>query len=172
MVLQVKDADGQGEFWDGVDGTRWGTRGLRQRQLLPPPCPSLLCVPPPGPVTLAQRRPVQAPHPPANHSQLGWGRNRAPGPGASSRPHPSITLTVLVSPHHTHTCTPGHHSSDGSAQKLLSKWMISNTQSFPKANLPKTMSFTQMADILVSILINTHTFTTFRFDSKSNLHGC
>ena len=76
MVLQVKDADGQGEFWDGVDGTRWGTRGLRQRQLLPPPCPSLLCVPPPGPVPLAQRRPVQAPHPPANHSQLGWGCSR------------------------------------------------------------------------------------------------
>ena len=39
MVLQVKDADGQGEFWDGVDGTRWGTRGLRQRQLPPPPGP-------------------------------------------------------------------------------------------------------------------------------------
>ena len=60
---------------------------------------------------------------------------------------------MLVSPHHTHTCTPGRHSSGGSAQKLLSKWMISNTQSFPKVNLPKTMSFTQTADILVSILI-------------------
>ena len=40
MVLQVKDADGQGEFWDGADGTRWGTRDPRQRQLPPPPCPS------------------------------------------------------------------------------------------------------------------------------------
>ena len=77
------------------------------------------------------------------------------GPQAQAPPPAhtrSITLTVLVSPHHTHTCTPARHSSGGSAQKLLSKWMISNTQSFPKANLPKT--------------------TTFRFDNKSNLHGC
>ena len=82
------------------------------------------------------------------------------GPQAQAPPPAhtrSITLTVLVSPHHTHTCTPARHSSGGSAQKLLSKWMISNTQSFPKANLPKTTSFTQTADRLVSILVDTHT---------------
>ena len=89
-----------------------------------------------------------------------------PTPGASH----SLCSSLLTT--HTHTCTPVCHSSGGSAQKLISKWMISNTQSFPKASLPKTTSFTQMADILVSTLINTHTFTAFCFDNKSNLHGC
>lgn len=107
--------------------------------------------------------------PPSASARTQAGPQAQAPPPAHTR---SSTLTVLVSPHHTHTCTPARHSSGGSAQKLLSKWMISNTQSFPKANLPKTTSFTQTADRLVSISVDTHTFTTFRFDNKSNLHGC
>ena len=71
MVLQVKDADGQGEIWDSADGTRWGTRGLRQRQL--PLCPSLLRVPLQACHPWYRGGRVEAPCPPANRSQLGWG---------------------------------------------------------------------------------------------------
>lgn len=86
MVLQVKDADGQGEFWDSSDGTRRGTRGLRQRQL--PLCPSLLCVPPPGLSPLVQRCACGSPTPTCEPLTAGLGvlqRYRAGSPPSSYR---------------------------------------------------------------------------------------
>ena len=83
MVLQVKDADGQGELWDSADGTRWGTRGLRQRQL--PLCPSLLRVPLQACHPWYRGGRVEAPCPSANRSQLGWGCSRGTEMG-----HPQV----------------------------------------------------------------------------------